>query len=188
MRHEDATRSPDGVRAPTAERTDAFEAAVTTVAGHARALRSAITAVAFADAARLRDALEQALSDAAAVAARLPGGVEREAALYKLGVMRGVASDLLQIAPVLSAAAITAKESGDPTLWDREEQTWIADRLARGSSSHLPTFHRERRDTRPDGPWALRAASGARGDATDAAPGTTPGASPPGLTADEEGR
>ncbi len=187
MSHDDGTRSPDGLTAPPAEPVESFEAAIAAVARYTRALRSAITEVAFADAVRLRGALEHALSHTEALTARLPGGMERAAALHKLGAMRGVANDLLQIAPMPSRAARSAMEAGDPARWEREEQIWIAARLARGSSPHLPTLHRERRATRPDGPWALRAAAGARSDATDAATGTTPGASPP-PAADEGGR
>jgi hypothetical protein len=187
--HENATRPPDRISAPPAEWLGAFEAAIAMVADRTRALRSAIAAVAFADAARLRDALEHALGHAEALAVRLPGGMQRAAALHKLGAMRGVANDLRQIAPMPSPAAIAALAAGDPARWDREAQTWIADRLARGSSPHLPTLHRERRATRPDCPWALRAAAGARSDATDAAPGTTPSVSPPPApNADEESR
>lgn len=174
MSHEDGTRSPDGASAPPAELIDSFEAAIAAVARHTGALRSAITEVAFADAARLRGALEHALSRAEALTARLPGGMERAAALHKLGAMRGVANDLLQIAPMPSRAACSAMEAGDPARWHREEQIWIAAGLARGSSPHLPTLHRERRATRPDGPWALRAAAGAHRDGTDAATGTPP--------------
>jgi hypothetical protein len=177
--HEDATRSPDGGSAPPAERIDTFEAAIATVAARTRALSSAISEVAFADAARLRDELGLAISDAEALAARLPEGMKRVAALHKLGAMRGVANDLRQISPAPSAAAIAAMAAGDPALWSREEEAWIADRLARGSNPQLPTLRRERRATRPDRPWALRAASGARLDAADAACGTTPTASSP---------
>jgi hypothetical protein len=177
MRHEDVTRSPDDVSPPPAERVDAFEVAIATVAECTRALRSAITETAFADATRLRDELDGALSRAGAIAARLPGGMARAAALHKLGAIHGVAHDLLQIAPAPSAAAIAAMKAGDQALWIREEQAWIADRLARGSNPRLPMLRRERRDTRPESPWALRAAAGAHRDAVDAASETASAAS-----------
>lgn len=182
-----ATRSLDGVRARPTERIEMFEAAIAELAQCTGALRSAITEVAFADAARQRDALTHALSRAEALAARLPGGMARAAALHKLGALRGVAHDMLQIAPAPSAAAIAAMAAGDRTLWNREEQAWTADRLARGSAPRLPTLRRERSDTRPDSPWALRLASGVRRDAADAVSETTSAASPPpASTADEE--
>ncbi len=119
---ENATCSPDGVREQPAARIDAFEAAIADVAACTRRLRSAITEVAFADAARLRDALAHVLSRTEALAARLPAGMARAAALHRLGALRGVAHDLLQIAPPPSAAAIAAMEAGDRTPWNREEQ------------------------------------------------------------------
>lgn len=186
MIHQDATRGPDGGSVPPAERVDTFEAAIATVAERTRALSSAISAVAFADAVRLRDELGLAISQAEMLAARLPDGMKRAAALHKLGAMRGVANELRQIAPVPSAAAIAAMAAGDPALWSSEEEAWIADRLARGSTPRLPILRRERRDTRPDRPWALRAASGARRGATDEAPGTAPGASPAPAPSDDE--
>ena len=188
MIHEDATRSPDGGSAPPAERIDTFEAAIATVAARTRALSSAISEVAFADAARLRDELGLAIADAEVLASGLPEGMKRVAALHKLGAMHGVANDLRQIAPAPSAAAIAAMAAGDPALWSREEEAWIADRLARGSNPRLP-MRRERGDTRPCRPWALRAASGPLPEATDAAPDTTHTlSSSPVAAADEEGR
>lgn len=187
MTHEDATRSPEGDSALPAERVDNFEAAIATVTERTRALSSAISEVAFAKAARLRDELGLAISHAEALAGGLPEGMKRVAALHKLGAMRGVANDLRRIAPDPSAAATAAMAAGDPALWRREEQAWIADRLARGSNPQLPMLRRERRDTRPDRPWALRAASAPRRDVPDAASGIAP-SSPPAPAADKEGR
>jgi hypothetical protein len=182
---ENATRSPDDVGTQSAEQVDTFEAAVAELATCTGVLRSAIADVAFADAARLREALAVALSRTEALATHLPRGMSRAAAMHKLGALRGVAHDLLQIAPAPSVAAISAMEAGDRTLWDCEEQTWTAARLARGSAPRLPTLRRARSKTRPDTPSALRHASGAHRDGANAVPGTTPVAgSPP--TAEEK--
>lgn len=178
MIRENATRSAVEVGAPPAE---PIKIAFAAVAERTAALRSAIAKVAFADAARLRDDLEHALSRAEALAGRLPERMARAAALHRLGALRGTACDLLQIAPQPSAAAIATKEAGDPALWDREEQAWIADRLAWGSTPRMPILRRVRRmrrDTRPESPWALRIASAAPRDA-EASKSTLAASSPP---------
>lgn len=110
------TCAADGVRAQPSDRIEPFEAAIAEVAACMRSLSSAIAELAFADAARLRGTLARALSRAEALAALLPVGMRRAAALHKLGAMRGVANDLLPIAPVLSATAIAAMEAGDRSL------------------------------------------------------------------------
>jgi hypothetical protein len=81
--------------------------------------------------------------------------------------MRGVAIRMFQLAPAPSAAAIAAAESNDRAAWIREEQAWIADRLASGTNPRIPRLRRERRDTRPDSPKALRLSSEDH-DASDA--------------------
>lgn len=61
----------------------------------------------------------------------------------------------LQLAPSAAARAAAAA-SGDPTAWIREEQAWIADRLASGTNPRIPRTQRARRATRPESPKARR--------------------------------
>lgn len=158
---------PDAACPSEGEPSDTFDAAIGAAATLVMALSSAIADVAFADAARLRTELEHALSRATSLAARLSDRAARAAALRQLGEMRGVAIRMFQIAPAPSTAAIAAAESGDRAAWLREEQAWIADRLARGTNPRIPRLRRERRDTRPDSPKALRLTSGDDHDASD---------------------
>jgi hypothetical protein len=137
------------------EPVDTFEAAIADAAHLTLALNSAIAMLTFADGARTRGELERALSRCRALVERLTGS-ERAGALHQLGEMHAVATRLLVIAPAPSSAAIAAAEAGDPATWHSEEQAWIASRQASGSSPRLATPHRERRDTRPDSPRALR--------------------------------
>jgi hypothetical protein len=90
---------------------------------------------------------------------------------------------MFQIAPAPSAAAIASAESGDRAVWLREEQAWIADRLASGTNPRIPRLRRERRDTRPDSPKALRLTSG-EDHAASYGPAQAARAAPP--SADDE--
>jgi len=181
---EATTASPDPDGPPAGAPPDTFGTAIGVVAKLVMALSSAISDVAFADAARLGSELGYALSRATTLAARLPEGTDRATALHQLGEMRGVAIRMFDIAPAPSAAAIAAAESDDRTAWIQEEQAWIADRLASGTNPRIPRLRRERRDTRPDSPKALRLTSGEDHDASDA-PAQAALAAP--LSADDQG-
>lgn len=173
MIQEDTPPAPGTAGPPANEPPDTFDAAIGAAATLVMALSSAIAEVAFADAARLRTELEQAMSRATSLGARLSDRAARAKALRQLGEMRRVAIRMFQIAPAPSAAAIAAAESGDRAAWLREEQAWIADRLARGTNPRIPRLRRQRRDTRPDSPKALRLTSG-----DDASGGPAPAAHP----------
>ena len=88
---------------------------------------------------------------AAAYIAQISEPGERAAAVDQLVQMRGVAMRLFDVAPILSSAA----DAGDRTAWMREEEAWIADRLASGTNPRISRPRRGRRDTRPDSPKAL---------------------------------
>jgi hypothetical protein len=180
---EDTPPPPDTTGPPASEPPDTFDAAISAAATLVMALSSAIAEVAFADAARLRTELEQALSRASTSAARLSDCAARDTALRQLGEMRGAAIRMFQIAPAPSAAAIAAAESGNRAAWIREEQAWITGRLASGTNPRIPRLRRERRDTRPDSPKALRLTSGEEHDASDE-PAQAALAAPP--SADDE--
>jgi hypothetical protein len=183
--HEDATRSPAPDGPPVAEPRDPFDAALAVIAQRTTDLGAAIAEVAFADAARLANELRHALSWAAALVAQLPDGPERATALRQLGELRGPATGLLQLAPSPSAAALAAAESGDRTAWIREEQAWIADRLASGTNPGIPRSQRARRATRPDSPKARRSDAFKASGEAPASDVTTEIAAP--LDPDEEG-
>lgn len=186
MIHEDATRSMDPDGPPMANPYDTFDAAIAAVAQRTSDLGMAIAEVSFADAAQLRSELEHALSCAAALAAQLPDDPERATALRQLGELRGPAIGMLQLAPAPSAAALAAAESGDRTAWIREEQAWIADRLASGTNPGIPRSQRARRATRPDSPKARRSdAFKASGEDPDVSNAPIEIAAP--LAPDEEG-
>lgn len=123
-------------------------------------LTSANTSLNFADAAGARHELERALSSAELLVDALPEGPEHAEALRQFQDIRGAARRQLAIAPAPTLAAVAAAERGDGSLWQHEEQSWIADRLARGSSPCLSARNRARRDTLPATPHALRVALG----------------------------
>jgi hypothetical protein len=166
---EDATLPPAADGLSTADPPDAFAAAIRTVAELAMALSSAIADVAFADAARLRGEVGHALCRAANLAAQLANDEDRQTAAGQLIEMRGVTSRIFEVAPTPSPAAIAAAETGDRTAWIREEQAWIASRLASGTNPRIPRPQRHRRETLPDSPRALGLASRASPD-RDGAP------------------
>lgn len=145
-------------------------------------LTSANTSLTFADAAGARRELERALSNAELLVDALPEGPEYVEALRQFQDIRGTARRQLAIAPAPTLAAVAAAERGDRSLWQHEEQRWIADRLARGSSPCLPARNRPRRDTLPATPHALRVALG--GDEASKATGLTSSRSPA-CTSDE---
>jgi hypothetical protein len=153
--HGDAPRSPGADGQPATDVLDTYAAAIGAVAERTMALSSAIADVAFADAARLRSELADALRRAAAHIAQISEPGERAAAVDQLVRMRGVAVRLFDVAPIPSPAAIAAADAGDRTAWMREEETWIADRLASGTNPRISRPRRDRRDTRPDSPKAL---------------------------------
>jgi hypothetical protein len=124
------------------------------------ALTSANAALDFSEAARARRELEHGLSCAELLVDALPEGPEQADALRRFQDIRGAARSQLAIAPSPTLAAIAAAERGDGSLWQHEEQNWIADRLARGSSPCLSARNRARRDTLPATPHALRLALG----------------------------
>lgn len=136
------------------------------------------TALNFAEGARARRELERALSSAELLIEALPDGSEHADALRRYQDICGVARRQLAIAPAPTPAAVAATDRGDGSLWQHEEQSWIADRLARGSSPCLPTRNRARRDTLPATPHALRVAIG--GDEAGNATALTSGCSPVG--------
>lgn len=129
-------------------------------------LTSANTALNFAEGARARRELEHALSSAELLVDVLQEGPEHADALRQFQHIRDVARRQLAIAPAPTLAAVAADERGDGSLWHQEEQSWIADRLARGSSPCLSGRNRARRDTLPATPHALRVALG--GDTSSA--------------------
>lgn len=184
MIHEDATRTPDPDGPPIAESRNTFATAIAAVAQRTTDLGAAIAEVAFADAARLASELRHALSWAADLVAQLPDGPERATVLRQLGELRGRATGLLQLAPAPSAAALAAAESGDRTAWIREEQAWIADRLASGTNPVIPRSQRARRATRPDSPKARRSDAFKASGEAPASDATTEIAAP--LAPDEE--
>lgn len=158
MIHDNATPSvADGLPAAVPPKT--FDTAIGAVEDLTTALRSAISDVAFAEAARLPGELERALARAATLAQNLPDASERATATHRLGEARAVAVDLFQIAPAPTAAAIAAAEAGDRAAWILEEQAWVARRLARGTNPRLRRPRRARRDTQPASPHALRLAA-----------------------------
>ena len=164
------TPPPDAAGPPASKPPDTFDAAIGAAAELVMTLSSEINRVAIADAARLRMEVQHALCRATSLAARLSDRAARATALRQLAELRGVAIRMFQIAPAPSAAAIAAALSGDRAAWIREEQAWIADRLARGTNPRIPRLRRARRDTRPDGPNALRLTSGDDHDALAAPP------------------
>jgi hypothetical protein len=171
---------------PTIRPPDTFDTAIGDTARLATALGSAIAAVTFSDAARLRGELEHALSRAAVLVVLLAGDATQTAARRRLDDARAATNRLFRDAPTPSAAAVAAAESGDRTAWIREEQAWVADRLARGTNPSMPRLRRDRRDTSPETPKALRpdtpstrdSASGQSQDAS-ATPGALAGARAP---------
>jgi hypothetical protein len=148
---------------------DMFDAAIAKVAELTLALTSANAELAFAEGVQVRGELECALLRAQVLAERLPDDAERAVALGKLADMHAVATRALLIAPAPTVAALEAFEAGDPTAWRQEEQTWIAVRLASGSSPRTAA-RRERRKTRPDSPKALRDDPDHASEADDASP------------------
>lgn len=156
MTHENAmlpgnVGGPPGPAAPVS-----FDAAIRAVGELAMALSSAISDVDFAEAVRLRGELERALSRAADLTA-LTDPEKRGAAMQQLVVMQHIARRLFEMVPAPSAGAITAANAGDRTVLDREEQAWIADRLASGTNPRIQRPRRARSDTRPDSPRARAA-------------------------------
>lgn len=150
---------------PETPTLDDFNAAIAQVAERTMSLSSAITELAFAKGARLRDELGHALHHAELLVAHLADSAERAIAVRRLGEMRGVVFRLFQLAPAPSPAAITAAETGDLSLLTGEEQAWISARLAQGTNPRLPAPQRARSPTIPGTPLALRLASGVQYDA-----------------------
>lgn len=164
MSGEMSVRPPIAGGAPPPEPVDTFEIAIRELGPLTLALTSEIAKLAYPGAVRARHALELALAHAQLLAQSVPGVPERVQAQLQLARVRAVADRMLAIAPMPSSAAVAAAEAGDPTALHREEQAWIADPLARGSSPCLPHPRRYRRDTRPDSPRALRVAPEADAD------------------------
>lgn len=164
MIHEDAARPLAADGRPAGDDPETFDDALRVVADLTMALSSAISDVAFADAARRRIELENALRRAGDLIVRLSDGTDRAVAFLRLIEMRSVAVRLFKIAPVPSAAAITAAESGDQKAWLREEESWIAGRLAAGTNPYIALPRRDRRDTLPDSPRALGVTARTAGD------------------------
>jgi hypothetical protein len=166
LRHgEDSARSPIGHRERSPEPTSRFSAAIDEVRWLTLVLTSRNAQLAFAEAARTRDELERALSRAQRLAETL-AGASRAEALQRLHEMHSVATQLLAVAPMPSAAAIAAAEAGEDSALHREQQAWIAWRWASSYSLLVPrrSSSRRRRDTPLETPTALRRASGERGD------------------------
>jgi hypothetical protein len=154
-----------------------MEAAIDDVVRLTLELTSAIATLAHAEAARLRNQLERALSRAQFIAESLPQPSKRS--LERIDEMRTVALGQLAIAPAPSSAAIEAAEAGDHTIWNREARAWILRRLASRAPSRNPRRRAQQRDTRPDTPMALRASSGDADPDDDDTDAAIPGTSPP---------